>query len=301
MLKLTLNNGALNLADYFTPYNQQFLSDTDKDLASGGVLLLPDQPGPFPHEMVTAGKEGRIYLIDRDQFTTRNQHYCANCGGDTQIVQESAAGYLGSVFSTPVYWNSTLYWWTPGLYLKAIPLVNGLLDLNNFTRTPDSYGWPGANLSISANGNSNGILWALKTDAFSSGGAAVLRAYDASNVSNRLYSSDVNPNDAAGPAVKFTGPMVANGKVYVVSATQLTVYGLSGPTPTPSPTTTSIPSPTATPSSTVNPTATITATNTPTATDRQRTDSDCNCDCGQRDNATRHQPGWAHHVFAPYG
>jgi hypothetical protein len=266
VLKLTPSNGVLNLADYFTPYNQQALSDTDKDLASGGFLLLPDQPGPLPHEIVAAGKEGKIYLINRDQFTTLNQHYCANCGADPQIVQESGAGYLGSVFSTPVYWNSTLYWWTPGLYLKAIPLVNGQLDLNNFTRTPDSYGWPGANLSISANGNSNGILWALKTDAFSSGGAAVLRAYDATNVSNRLYSSDVNPNDAAGPAVKFTGPMVANGKVYVGSANQLTVYGLSGPTPTPSPTSTSIPSPTATPSSTVNPTPTIAATNTPTAT-----------------------------------
>ena len=162
VLKLTLNNGALNLADYFTPYNQQSLSDKDKDLASGGVLLLPDQPGPFPHEMVAAGKEGRIYLINRDQFTTGNQHYCANCSGDSQIVQESAAGYLAAVFSTPVYWNSTLYYWTPNLYLKAIPLVNGLLDFNNFTRTQDSFGFPGANLSVSANGNSNGILVGAK-------------------------------------------------------------------------------------------------------------------------------------------
>ena len=263
VLKLTLNNGILNLADYFTPYDQETLSDEDKDVASGGILLLPDQPGPFPHEMVAAGKEGRIYLINRDQFTTGNQHYCANCSSDPQIVQESASGYINGMFSTPAYWNSTLYYWSPNLYLKAIPMANGLLNFNSVSDTQDAYGWPGANLSVSANGNSNGILWALKTDAFSTGGAAVLRAYDATNVSNRLYSSDVNPNDAAGPAVKFTVPMVANGKVYVGSADQLTAYGPSGATPTP--TSSSTPSATPTPSPTANPTTTTAATLTPMA------------------------------------
>jgi hypothetical protein len=270
VLKLTLNNGGLNLADYFTPYDQETLSDEDADLASGGILLLPDQPGPFPHEMVAAGKGGRIYLINRGQFTIANQHYCANCSSDPQIVQESASGYLNVVFSTPAYWNSTLYYWTPNLYLKAIPIANGLLNFDSYSQTQDTYGFPGANLSVSANGNSNGILWALKTDAFKTGGAVVLRAYNATNVSNRLYSSDLNPNDAAGPAVKFTVPMVANGKVYVGSADRLTVYGLSNGTPTPisGPTAISSSTPTATPTVTAATTATPTqpavATATPT-------------------------------------
>ncbi len=267
VLKLTLNNGTLSLIDYFTPYDQEQLSDNDKDLASGGILLLPDQPGPFPHEMVAAGKEGRIYLINRDQFTTDNQYYCANCSSDPQIVQESASGYVNGMFSTPAYWNGTLYYWSPNLYLYAIPMANGLLNFNSVTNTQDSYGWPGANLSVSANGNSNGILWALKTNAYSTGGAVVLRAYDATNVSNRLYSSDVNPNDAAGPAVKFTVPTVINGKVYVGSANQISVYGLSSPstTPTPTPATpTTGPSTTSTPIPVATPTTSPSTTPTPT-------------------------------------
>ena len=268
VFKLTLSNGALNLTDYFTPYNQDTLSLEDKDLGSGGVLLLPVQPGPFPHEMIAAGKEGRIYLINRDEFTALDQHYCANCSTDPQIVQESSSDFLSTVFSTPVYWNSTLYYWTPRAHLSAIPMVNGSMNFDGVTQNQDIFGFPGANLSVSANGNSNGILWALGTDAYSTGGAAVLRAYDATNVSNRLYSSDLKPNDAAGPAVKFSAPIVANGKVYVGSANELTVYGLTGATPTPTATPTSSSSilATPTPSSTANPSTTPTATATDTAT-----------------------------------
>jgi outer membrane biosynthesis protein TonB len=279
VLKFTPSSRVLALSDYFTPYNQQQLNNLDKDLASGGIVLLPDQPGTYPHEMVAAGKEGRIYLLNRDQFTAGNQHYCANCTSDPQIIEESVSGYLNGVFSTPVYWNSRLYYWTPSLYLISIPMSNGLLNFSNSSTSLDSYGWPGANLAVSANGTSNGILWALKTDAFSTGGAAVLRAYDANNVSDRIYSSDQKPNDAAGPAVKFTAPIVVNGKVYVGSANQLSVYGLSGtptptptatPTPTPSPTSsitpTPIPTPTPTPMPTPTPIPTPTLTPTPTPT-----------------------------------
>ncbi len=262
VIKLTLNSGVLSLTDYFTPYDQETLQDEDKDVASGGLVLLPDQPGPYPDELVAAGKEGRIYLINRDQFTTSNQHYCANCSSDPQIVQESASGELNAVFSSPTYWNNTIYYWTPGLYLQAIPLSNGLLNYSNISISQDSYGWPGANTSVSANGTTNAILWALKTDGYSTGGPAVLRAYDATNVSNRLYSSDVNPSDAAGPAVKFTVPTVIDGKVYVGTANQVDVYGLPSPTATPTPTDTGTPSPTATP----NPTATASPTASPTGT-----------------------------------
>jgi hypothetical protein len=260
VLKLTLNSGVLGLRDYFTPYDQDILKVEDKDLASGGLLLLPDQPGSYPHELVAAGKEGRIYLINRDQFTTNNQHYCANCSSDPQIVQESASGEVNGVFSSPTYWNKTIYYWTPALYLIAIPLSNGLLNYGNISISQDSYGWPGANMSVSANGNTNGILWALKTDAISTGGPVVLRAYDATNVSKRLYSSDQNPSDAAGPAVKFTVPTVINGKVYVGSANQLSVYGLSGINPSPTPTSSSTPSATPTPLPTVSPTSILSPT-----------------------------------------
>jgi hypothetical protein len=272
ILKLSLGGGGLGVADYFTPYNQQTLADNDVDVSSGGLMLLPDQPGPYPHELVAAGKEGRIYLINRDQFTLLNQHYCANCASDPQIVQESASGELDNgVFSSPVYWNGTVYYSTPDLYLKAFPLVNGLVNYGGVSISTDAYNWPGANLSISGNGTSNGIIWALKTDAYATGGAAVLRAYDAANLNNRLYSSDQNANDAAGPAVRFTVPTVVNGKVYVGSHDRVSVYGLLSGTPTPTPSSTptstfsSLPTPTLNPTHTATPTVVVTPTPTPSS------------------------------------
>ncbi len=228
LLKLTLGPKGLVVGDYFTAFNQQTLSDLDRDISSGGLLLLPDQPGAHPHELVAAGKEGRVYVIDRDQFTQANQHYCANCVSDPQIVQESAAFELDNgMYGSPVYFNGTLYFWSPDLYLKAYPLSNGTINLAGVTTSTDSFGWPGANMSVSANGSSNGIIWAVETDGYANGNPAVLRAYDATNLMTRLYSSDAKPGDAAGPAVRFVVPTVVNGKVYVGSHDRLSVYGLT--------------------------------------------------------------------------
>ena len=72
ILKLGTTNQILTLLDYFTPEEQATLDSNDEDLGSGGVLLLPDQSGSFPHILVQAGKEGRIYVVNRDQMTTGN-------------------------------------------------------------------------------------------------------------------------------------------------------------------------------------------------------------------------------------
>ena len=89
ILKLGTANQILTLLDYFTPQDQQSLDNGDQDLGSGGVLLLPDQPGSFPHILVEAGKEGRIYVVNRDQMTTNNSHYCSGCTNDPEIIEES--------------------------------------------------------------------------------------------------------------------------------------------------------------------------------------------------------------------
>jgi len=238
ILKIALSNGNLNLLDYFTPQNQNSLNISDTDLGSGGVLLLPDQPGSHPHLLVEAGKEGRIYLVDRDAMTTSPQHYCNGCSSDPEIVQESNSGLVGGMFSMPAYWNNTLYFWGHNDTLKSIPVVNGLLDFAHISSSATSIGFPGATPSISANGTTAGtaILWAIDSSHYgfpdSSLGASVLYAYDATNTSTQLWNSTQAPNnrDQAGNAAKFSVPMISNGKVYIGTSTEVDVYGLLVPT-----------------------------------------------------------------------
>ena len=80
---------------------------------------------------------------------------------------------------------------------------------------------------ISSNGLQNGIVWVVQSDGAASSKASTVRAYDANNITHELWNSGLNGKiDVAGPAVKFATPTVANGKVYVPSASELDVYGL---------------------------------------------------------------------------
>ncbi|PYX61722.1 MAG: pyrrolo-quinoline quinone [Acidobacteria bacterium] len=228
ILKLRLRDSEVSLLDYFTPFNQDLLNIVDGDLGSGGAMLLPDQPGSHPHLLVQAGKEGRIYLIDRDRMTAGNLHYCVMfCDGvDPQIVQEVQFA-MGLVWSSAAYWNHHVYFWAIDDVLRSFSLQNGKLSRRATSSSTDVYGFPGATVSISANGNQDGIVWSLETDAFFTHGPAILKAHDASNVARKLYSSDENSSrDFPGGAVKFTMPTVVNGKVYVGAAGRLSVYGL---------------------------------------------------------------------------
>jgi len=231
LLKLGISGGNLALLDYFTPYNQSTLNSGDTDLGSGGVLLLPDQPGSFPHLLVAAGKQGRIYLVNRDQMTKLNQHYCNGCSSDPQVVQESSSGQVGGLWSMPAYWNNTVYFWGEVDVLRAIPLVNGLLDYAHLTTSTTSYNYPGATPTISANGTSNGIVWSIDSSRYGLPGPAVLHAHNATNVARELWNSAqaANSRDKAGNAVKFAVPVPVNGKVYVGTETEVDVYGLFNP------------------------------------------------------------------------
>jgi hypothetical protein len=224
ILRLDATNGVPTIVDSFTPFNQQSLADANMDTGSGGVLLLPDQSFGPPHLLIQAGKEGRIYLVDRD-----------NMGGFSAtkdaIVQEippapSTTGYqINGIWGAPAYWNGNVYFWgSHGDSLTAFSFTNGLLSTTptaKSTETSDPADSSGPVPTISANGNSNGIVWTL--DFF----ASVLRAYDALDVSRLLYSTNQNPNrDTLTATVKFTVPTVVNGKVYVGGQYQVTVFGL---------------------------------------------------------------------------
>src|SRR5437870_2068112 len=153
VLKLTQTPSGLALTDYFTPYNQATLSQMDLDLSSAGVLVLPDQPGAHPHLAVATGKQGILYLLDRDNMG----HY--NPAGDTQIVQELSPG-IGEVNGVPVYWNGKLYVFGGVSPINAFSLNNGLFSTTPVVQSATLIGG-GHVATISANVNTNGILWVI--------------------------------------------------------------------------------------------------------------------------------------------
>ena len=219
-LNLDLTNGVPTITDEFTTNQQAALNAQDGDVGSGGLIVLPTQSGTNPHLAVQAGKGGTLYLINRD-----------NMGGYNttadQVLQEQnyMVGNVG-VWSTPAYFNGTVYYWGRFDYLKAFPLVNGLLSTTP-TKSIEQYGYPGSTPSISANGTSQGIVWSIDAENYGNPGPAILQAHSAANVSTTLYSSATNAaRDTAGNAVKFTVPTIANGKVYVGAAGEIDIYGL---------------------------------------------------------------------------
>ncbi|HUI42873.1 MAG TPA: pyrrolo-quinoline quinone, partial [Terriglobia bacterium] len=221
ILRLTLNGGQLGVQDYFAPDDQAYLDQYDIDLGSGGVLVLPKQPGSHPNLLVASGKEGTVYLADR----TNLGHYSSSSNNNLQTLYFA----VGGMFGMPAYWNSNVYFWGSYDFIKAFRLTNGSLSTSATSEGPDQAGYPGATPSISSNSKTNGIAWAIQSDAYGSNGPAVLHAYDATNLANELYSSSQNPaRDSPGAAVKFAVPTIANGKVYVGTEHQVSVYGLLG-------------------------------------------------------------------------
>jgi hypothetical protein len=222
VLKLSTTNG-LAVADYFTAFNEQTLENLDDDLGSGGLLFLPDQPGPFPHLMIDAGKEGRIYLINRDQFTVGNDHFDLTAD---KVVQ-SISNQLGAgCFDTPVFFNGDVFFAASGKQLKAFALTNGMLVTNAVSTGPRSFGSPGATPVVSANGTNNGIIWAM-----ANANPAVLAAYNPSNLTAEIYNSAqaAANRDRLANGVKFTLPIVVNGKVFAGNQLSISVFGLLSP------------------------------------------------------------------------
>ena len=217
-----LPSGAVQ--DYFSPSVQSTLDSQNLDLGSGGVLLLPDQGGAHPHEMVSAGKNGTVYLVDRDSMGGFHS-------GSDQIVQslvnifQNNLGQEGGNFSSPVYWNGSVYFAPVAGAVQAFKLTNGLLSTSPTSQTSQTYSGRGGTMSISANGASNGILWTLQTGG--AGVPGILHAYDATDLTKELYNSNqAGTRDALDEWDKFSVPVVANGEVFVTSTSQLTIYGL---------------------------------------------------------------------------
>ena len=220
-LKLRLaTNDRIAPTDYFTPFDQKEMDVENVDLGASGPMILPDQLGQHSHLLFGAGKNGSLYLINRDDMG----HFQSS--SNNQIVQ-----YLPHVFPTKIhvsaaYWrNSTSEWIYVGPVegtLQAFPLSRGQLSQIASTQTPTVFGYPGALPVISSNGDSDGIVWALENYT------GVLHAFDAANLATELYNAKQAPNgrDVAEHGVQFYAPLVANGKVYFGTRGHLYAYGL---------------------------------------------------------------------------
>jgi len=212
VLKLTPD---LTVADYFTPFDVQFLNSNDLDLSSTGVLILPDQAGTYPYELVAGGKQGFVYLLDRDDMGVFHPSYDQDIEEFSLIPGEETTQVKDVLFSSPAYWNNTVYFAPDDSPLLAYPLSNGSLG-TPFT-TVQKY--TGAHSpSISANGDSNGIVWDI------TGGN--LYAFNATTLQMLYATNQIKTRDALPLVGHFVTPTIANGRVYVGTQNSLVAYGL---------------------------------------------------------------------------
>jgi len=238
----TLNGTNLSVSGYFTPYDQSTLAQDDGDLGSGGVVLLPNQTGAGPqHLLAEAGKEGVVYLIDRDNMGQ------FNASNNNQVVQ-SFNGPTKGLWGMPALWHNNLYIGGQGDAIRQFTF-NPTTELFNTpvaSQTTSTYGYPGTVPSVSSQSATHGILWAIDSSLYGYAspnttvncysvpvpptctGPAILHAYNANNLGQEYWNSAqaANHRDQAGLAVKFVPPTIANGKVYVGTRTEVDVYGL---------------------------------------------------------------------------
>jgi len=215
-LKISSSAG-LAVADYFEMQNQQQENDSDADLGSGGALVLPDLTdgsGNVRHLAVGAGKDGHIYVVNRDAMGKFN-------ASSNNIYQELSGVLGGGIFSMPAYFNGTLYYGAVGDAIKAFKITNAMLATGPASQTSNTFRYPGATPSISASGTNNAIVWAAENTT-----PAVLHAYDAGTLHELYNSNQANSRDQLGAGNKFITPTIVNGKVYLGTTDSVGVFGL---------------------------------------------------------------------------
>ena len=217
-LKISTSSNRLSVSDYFAMFNTASESNADTDLGSGGAMLLPDltdSSGKIRHLAVGAGKDGNIYVVDRDNMGKFNS-------GSNNIYQQLSSA-IGGEFGMPAYFNNAIYYGGVSDNLKAFSISSAKLSATAASQSGNTFGYPGTTPSVSANGSSSGVVWAAEnTDP------AVLHAYDASNLARELYNSNqaANGRDHFGTGNKFIVPTIANGKVFVGTTNGVGVFGL---------------------------------------------------------------------------
>lgn len=218
-LKLSTSGNKLAVADYFEMYNQLAENGDDIDLGSGGGMVLPDltnSAGQTVRLAIGAGKDGNIYVVNRDSMGKFNS------SNNSGVYQELSGVLSGGMFSAPAYFNNEVYFGPVAGPIQAYTITNAKLSSTAGTQSANSFAYPGATPSISANGTSNGIIWAVENNS-----PAILHAYDASTLTELYNSNQANGGrDQFGADNKFIAPTIANGKVFVGTTNGVAVFGL---------------------------------------------------------------------------
>jgi hypothetical protein len=222
IVKLSTAGGKLAVADYFEPYNTVSESNSDTDLGSGGAMLLPDltdASGTVRHLLIGAGKDRNIYIGNRDNLGKFNPTNNSN------LYQEIPGPLANGAWSSPTYFNGTVYYAGQNDTLKAFPVAQAKLATTPSSQSAVVFPYPGSTPSVSANGTQNAIVWAVESNV---GQLNVLHAYDATNVSRELYNSNqaAGGRDNFGNGNKFITPVIVNGKVFVGTQTGVAEFGL---------------------------------------------------------------------------
>jgi hypothetical protein len=218
-LRISASGGTLAVADYFAMSGEVAESSADRDLGSGGIMLMPDLAdanGTLQHLAVGAGKDGNLYVVDRD-----NMGKFASVGNN--IWQELDGVLGGGIFATPAYFNSSVFYGPVGGSLKAFSVTNARLSSAPTSQSATQFAYPGTFPVVSANGTANAIVWAYENTS-----PAVLHAYAASNLATELYNSNqaAGARDNFGAGNKYIAPVVADGKVFVATTNSVAVFGL---------------------------------------------------------------------------
>ena len=218
-LKISAAAAGLSVLDYFTMANEVAESNADRDLGSGGAMLLPDlmdTTKTVRHLVVGAGKNSNVYVVDRDSMGKFNP-------ASNNIFQTLNNALPGGIWSTPAYFNGAVYYGDVSGTLKAFSILNAKLVATPQSQSATQFTYPGTAPSVSANGTANGIVWAHENT-----NPAVLHAYDANNLAHEIYNSNQASagRDQLGAGNKYMTPTVADGKVFIGTTKSVAVFGL---------------------------------------------------------------------------
>jgi len=221
-VKLSTAGGKLSVTDYFTMHNTTDESNADVDFGSGAAMLLPnmtDADGQIRHLAIGAGKDGNIYLVDRDNMGKFNPN------NDNAIYQELGNALPNGAWSVPASYQNWVYFGAQNGPLRAFQFSQARLGTTPSSMTSTQFPYPGTSPSVSANRSTNAIVWAVENSS-----TAVLHAYSATNLAQELYNSNqAGPRDHFGAGNKYMVPTIANGKVYVGTPNGVAAFGLRTP------------------------------------------------------------------------
>ncbi len=221
------------ILDWFTPFNQSVFNANDIDLGSAGITILPDSVGSATHQhlAVATGKVAILYLLDQTNMGKNHSSFNNDVQEVVPVPPPNTTLLDGGNYGNIAFWatganTGNIYTTGQNFPLSQFQISNGTISTPQAATSTNTFPPRGGVPSVSANGTAGGVVWIVDFTGWQNGSAAILDAYDATNVGTLLFSSPGSGVGAIAPAVKWSVPTVANGRVYVGAQYSFSVYGL---------------------------------------------------------------------------